>query len=246
MNITVLCDKMEEIMYLQLENVKKSYGEEGSYVEVLKGVTTGVELGEMCVIQGTSGSGKSTLLNCIGGLDTMNSGSICVDGIELGGMKNEELLEYRRANLGFIFQFYNLVPNLTIRENIQVCEYLTKNPLSVDELIDALGLTEHQNKFPFQLSGGQQQRCAIARALVKNPKLLLCDEPTGALDSKTSRDILVLLEEINARYGTTMLIVTHNNSIKDMVHRVIYLKDGEVRKEYENEVRVPAKDLEDL
>ena len=233
-------------MYLEVKDLKKSYGEGGGYVQVLKGITAGVEQGEMCVIQGTSGSGKSTLLNCIGGLDTVDSGSIVVDGQEVAGLNSKALSNYRREKLGFIFQFYNLVPNLTIRENIQVCEYLTKNPLSVDELIDALGLTEHQNKFPFQLSGGQQQRCAIARALVKNPKLLLCDEPTGALDSKTSRDILVLLEEINARYGTTMLIVTHNNSIKDMVHRVIYLKDGEVHKEYENEVRVPAKDLEDL
>lgn len=233
-------------MYLEIKDVKKSYGEDGSFVQVLNGVTTEVEQGEMCVIQGTSGSGKSTLLNCIGGLDTMDYGSVKVDGTEIFGMKNEELLEYRRANLGFIFQFYNLVPNLTVRENIQVCEFLTEHPLSVDELLDTLGLTEHQNKFPAQLSGGQQQRCAIARALVKNPKLLLCDEPTGALDSKTSREILILLEKINARYGTTMLIVTHNNSIKQMVHRVIFLKDGQIKTSYTNETRVPAAELEDL
>ena len=201
-------------MYLEVSGVKKSYGEGGSYVQVLKGINTGVEKGQMCVIQGTSGSGKSTLLNCIGGLDTMDSGSIKVDGTEIFGMTSDQLANYRRDNLGFIFQFYNLVPNLTVRENIQVCEYLTDDPLPMDDLIETLGLTEHQNKFPSQLSGGQQQRCAIARALVKNPKLLLCDEPTGALDSKTSRDILVLLEEINEKYGTTMLIVTHNNSIK--------------------------------
>lgn len=213
-------------MYLEVSGVKKSYGEGGSYVQVLKGINTGVEKGQMCVIQGTSGSGKSTLLNCIGGLDTMDSGSIKVDGTEIFGMNSDQLADYRRDNLGFIFQFYNLVPNLTVRENIQVCEYLTYDPLPVDDLIETLGLTEHQNKFPSQLSGGQQQRCAIARALVKNPKLLLCDEPTGALDSKTSRDILVLLEEINAKYGTTMLIVTHNNSIKNMVHKVIFIKDG--------------------
>lgn len=233
-------------MYLEVSGVKKSYGEGGSYVQVLKGINTGVEKGQMCVIQGTSGSGKSTLLNCIGGLDTMNSGSIKVDGTEIFGMTNDQLSDYRRDNLGFIFQFYNLVPNLTVRENIQVCEYLTDNPLPMDDLIETLGLTEHQNKFPSQLSGGQQQRCAIARALVKNPKLLLCDEPTGALDSKTSRDILVLLEEINVKYGTTMLIVTHNNSIKNMVHKVIFIKDGLISKEYENEVRVPAAELEDL
>lgn len=233
-------------MYLQTKDVKKSYGEGGSYVQVLKGISTGVEKGQMCVIQGTSGSGKSTFLNCIGGLDLMDSGSITVDGVEIAGMNQEQLSDYRRDNLGFIFQFYNLVPNLTVRENIQVCEYLSDDPLSVDELLETLGLTEHQNKFPSQLSGGQQQRCAIARALVKNPKLLLCDEPTGALDSKTSREILILLEQINAKYGTTMLIVTHNNSIKNMVHKVIYIKDGMIRKEYENETRVPASELEDL
>ncbi len=233
-------------MYLEIENVKKSYGTGGSYIQVLKGVNTSVEKGQMCVIQGTSGSGKSTLLNCIGGLDIMDSGSIRVDGTEVFGMKGDALSDYRRDNLGFIFQFYNLVPNLTVKENIQVCEYLTKDPLDMNELLDVLGLTEHQNKFPAQLSGGQQQRCAIARALIKNPKLLLCDEPTGALDSNTSRDILILLEKINEKYGTTMLIVTHNNSIKNMVHKVIFLKDGIVKNEYLNEVRVPACELEDL
>ena len=182
-------------MYLEVSDVKKSYGEGGSYIQVLKGVSLQVKQGDMCVIQGTSGSGKSTLLNCIGGLDTIESGSIKVDGIEIAGMKADELSDYRRDYLGFIFQFYNLVPNLTVRENIQVCEYLTDQPLNMDELLEILGLTEHQNKFPAQLSGGQQQRCAIARALIKNPKLLLCDEPTGALDSKTSRDILILLEK---------------------------------------------------
>lgn len=233
-------------MYLEVKNVKKSYGEGNSFIQVLKGISTGVNQGEMCVIQGTSGSGKSTFLNCIGGLDTLDSGSVKVDGKEVVGLSPEELSDYRRDYLGFIFQFYNLVPNLTVRENIQVCEYLTDHPLDMEELLDTLGLTEHQNKFPAQLSGGQQQRCAIARALIKNPKLLLCDEPTGALDSKTSRDILMLLEKINAKYGTTMLIVTHNNSIKNMVHKVIIIKDGQISREYENEERVPAAELEDL
>lgn len=233
-------------MYLEIKDVKKSYGSDSNYIQVLKGVTTGLEKGQMCVIQGTSGSGKSTLLNCIGGLDEMDSGSVKVDGKEIFGLKPDALSDYRRDNLGFIFQFYNLVPNLTVRENILVCEYLAENPLDVDELLETLGLTEHQNKFPSQLSGGQQQRCAIARALVKNPKLLLCDEPTGALDSKTSRDILVLLEKINEKYGTTMLIVTHNNSIKNMVHKVIIVKDGLIKTEYLNETRVPAAQLEDL
>ncbi len=233
-------------MYLEVSDVKKSYGEGGSYIQVLKGVSLQVKQGDMCVIQGTSGSGKSTLLNCIGGLDTIESGSIKVDGTEIAGMKADELSDYRRNYLGFIFQFYNLVPNLTVRENIQVCEYLTDQPLNMDELLEILGLTEHQNKFPAQLSGGQQQRCAIARALIKNPKLLLCDEPTGALDSKTSRDILILLEKINATYGTTMLIVTHNNSIKNMVDQVVIVKDGQIRKDYYNETKVPAVELEDL
>ncbi len=222
-------------MYLEVNNLKKNYGSGEGFVEVL-----------MCVIQGTSGSGKSTLLNCIGGLDTIDSGSVKVDGKEIAGLNQDSLSDYRRENLGFIFQFYNLVPNLTVRENIQVCEYLTSKPLDIDDLIETLGLKEHQNKFPSQLSGGQQQRCAIARALIKNPLLLLCDEPTGALDSKTSKDILILLEKINAKYHTTMLIVTHNNSIKDMVHKVIRIKDGQISREYENEVRIPAAELEDL
>ena len=219
-------------MYLEVKDVKKSYGKDNSYIQVLKGISTSLEEGQMCVIQGTSGSGKSTLLNCIGGLDTMDSGSITVDGTELFGMKPNQLSDYRRDNLGFIFQFYNLVPNLTVRENIQICEYIADDPLDIDELLETLGLTEHQNKFPAQL--------------LKNPKLLLCDEPTGALDSKTSRDILILLEKINEKYGTTMLIVTHNNSIKNMVHKVIIIKDGLIKKEYENETRTPAAELEDL
>ena len=233
-------------MYLQVSDVTKSYGKDSSYIQVLKGITTGVDHGTMCVIQGTSGSGKSTLLNCIGGLDTIDSGSIKVDGQEIAGLSPSELSEYRRKNLGFIFQFYNLVPNLTVRENILICKYIAENPLDIDDLLDTLGLTEHQHKFPAQLSGGQQQRCAIARALIKNPKLLLCDEHTGALDSSTSRDILVLLEKINRIYHTTMLIVTHNNSIKNMVDKVIRLKDGLIREEYNNDVKTPASELEDL
>ena len=235
-----------EVMYVEVKDLKKSYGNGEGYVQVLRGISTGIEQGTMCVIQGTSGSGKSTLLNCIGGLDTIDSGSVVVDGKEIADLRGDALSDYRRESLGFIFQFYNLVPNLTVRENIQVCEYLTQDPLDMGELLETLGLTEHQNKFPAQLSGGQQQRCAIARALIKNPKLLLCDEPTGALDSKTSRDILILLEQINAKYGTTMLIVTHNNSIKNMVHKVIRIKDGQISREYDNEVRVPAAQLEDL
>ena len=233
-------------MYLEIKDMKKSFGSGESYNQVLKGITTNIEQGQMCVIQGNSGSGKSTMLNCIGGLDTMDSGSVKVDGNEISGSNADELSEYRRANLGFIFQFYNLVPNLTVKENIEICQFLTEDPLDMEELLDTLGLTEHQDKFPAQLSGGQQQRCAIARALIKNPKLLLCDEPTGALDSKTSKDILILLEKINQQYGTTMLIVTHNNAIRNMVHKVIIIKDGQISEDYENETRLPAKSLEDL
>ncbi|MCU6719452.1 ABC transporter ATP-binding protein [Porcipelethomonas ammoniilytica] len=233
-------------MYLEVNNLKKSYGSDAGAVQVLKGVTTSVGKGQMCVIQGTSGSGKSTLLNCIGGLDVMDSGSVKVDNKEIFGLKSSDLSDYRRDNLGFIFQFYNLIPNLTVRENIQVCQYLANDPLDMDDLLEILGLEEHKNKFPSQLSGGQQQRCAIARALIKNPKLLLCDEPTGALDSKTSKDILVLLEKVNKKYGTTMLIVTHNNSIKNMVHKVIVIKDGMIVKDYNNTTIIPAADLEEL
>lgn len=233
-------------MYLEVNNLKKGYGSDAGAVQVLKGVTTSIGKGQMCVIQGTSGSGKSTLLNCIGGLDIMDSGSVKVDNKEIFGLKSSDLSDYRRDNLGFIFQFYNLIPNLTVRENIQVCQYLANDPLNMDDLLEILGLEEHQNKFPSQLSGGQQQRCAIARALIKNPKLLLCDEPTGALDSKTSKDILVLLEKVNKKYGTTMLIVTHNNSIKNMVHKVIVIKDGMIVKDYNNTTIIPAADLEEL
>lgn len=231
-------------MFIEVNDIKKSYGEGGSYVQVLKGVSTGIQKGQICAILGPSGSGKSTLLNTIGGLDTIDSGSIKISNIEITKLNPKELSLYRRNLLGFIFQFYNLVPNLTVKENIQVCEYLTKTPLDINELLEVLGLTEHQKKFPSQLSGGQQQRCAIARALIKNPELLLCDEPTGALDYQASREILMLIEKINKKYGTTMLIVTHNTAIKEMVHRVIKIKDGQISQDYANTVLKPASQLE--
>lgn len=227
-------------MYVEITNIKKSYGEGGSFVQVLDGISTQIQKGQMCVILGPSGSGKSTLLNTIGGLDTVDSGSIQIDSQEITTLKPNALSDYRRDTLGFVFQFYNLITNLTVRENIEVCRYLSSEPLDMDDLLQTLGLTEHQYKFPSQLSGGQQQRCAIARALVKNPKLLLCDEPTGALDSKTAREILILLEEINQRYNVTMLIVTHNDAIKNMVHKVIKIRDGQIHKEYDNTNRIPA------
>ncbi len=230
--------------YLDIKDIKKAYGEGGGYNQVLKGITTQVEKGEMCVILGPSGCGKSTFLNAIGGLDSIDSGSILVDGKEIVGLKPSELARYRKENLGFVFQFYNLVGDLTVKENIQICEHLATDPLDMDELLDILGLTAMAKRFPAQLSGGQQQRVAIARALIKNPKLLLCDEPTGALDSKTSKDILILLERINQQYGTTMLMVTHNEAIKDMAHRVIFLKDGYVEETRINEHPLRAADVE--
>jgi len=233
-------------MFFELVDVKKSYGDynSGNFVQVLNKVSTKIEAGKMCVILGPSGSGKSTFLNAIGGLDKVDSGSILVNDLDIAGLNANDLSIYRRNYLGYIFQFYNLVPNLTVKENIQVCEYLTDKPLDLNELLEILGLEEQKNKFPSQLSGGQQQRCAIARALIKNPKLLLCDEPTGALDFKTSKEILILLEKINKKYGTTMLIVTHNTAIKDMVHRVIKLNDGAIREDYENNNLIPAANVE--
>lgn len=231
------------MVFLQVKDAMKAYGDEFNKVQVLKGANLEVKEKSICTILGPSGSGKSTLLNVIGGLETIDSGHVIVDGTDISNLRSEALSFYRREKLGFIFQFYNLVPNLTVLENIEVCEYLAKEPLDKLELLKILGLYEHQDKFPKQLSGGQQQRTAIARALIKNPKLLLCDEPTGALDYKTSKEILELLESVNKTYGTTMIIVTHNDAIKYMSHQVIKVRDGMVEDSYENEKLIPAKDI---
>lgn len=231
-------------MFVKIKNLRKSYGEGDNKVEVLKGVSTELEEGKMCVILGQSGSGKSTFLNLIGGIEFADEGELIIDGKNIIEYNPSQMELYRRNYLGFVFQFYNLVPNLTLKENIQVCQYISSSPLDIDELIDTLGLTQHKDKYPFQVSGGQQQRCAIARALAKNPKLLLCDEPTGALDSKTSKEILILLEKVNKRYGTTIFLVTHNQIIKDMVHKVIVIKDGNIVEEYNNTKIISAKDIE--
>lgn len=230
-------------MFLEVRDVKKAYGAGDSRVQVLKGVNLTIEQGTICTILGPSGSGKSTILNIIGGLESIDSGYICIDGNEISKLDSVGLSKYRRDTLGFIFQFYNLVPNLTVTENIEVCEYLTKEPLDKNELLKILGLWERKDKFPNQLSGGQQQRTAIARALIKNPKLLLCDEPTGALDYATSKDILQLIEDVNKKYGTTIVIVTHNDAIQYMSHKVIKVRDGMIEEETENEKLVLAKDL---
>jgi len=230
--------------YLQIRDLSKGFGEGEAHVEVLRGLSVELQKGEVCVLLGPSGSGKSTFLDLVGGLEPADSGSIVVNNTELTALKAKELGEYRRRELGFVFQFYNLVPDLTIRENIEVTEYLSKSPLPMDELLRGLGLWEHRNKFPRQVSGGQQQRCAIGRALVKNPGLLLCDEPTGALDYETSKEILALIEEVNRAYGCTVIIVTHNDAIARMAHRVLRLRDGVIAENILNEHPVPARDLE--
>lgn len=231
-------------MFLEIKQIKKSFGAGDSRVEVLKGIDLEIERGEFCVLLGPSGSGKSTLLNIIGGIDGADSGSITIDGERIEDMTEKKLSLYRRKHLGYIFQMYNLIPNLTVRENIEVGAYLSDKPLDVDELLHTLGIYENQRKLPNQLSGGQQQRTAIGRAIVKNPDILLCDEPTGALDYNTSKDILRLIETVNQKYGNTIVMVTHNDAIKDMADRVIKLRDGMIRKNYTNEQKVPAMELE--
>ena len=231
-------------MFLTMQGIRKSFGAGESRVEVLRGLDLEVERGEFCVLLGPSGSGKSTLLNIIGGIDGADEGSITIDGERLENMKEKKLSLYRRKHLGYIFQMYNLIPNLTVRENVEVGAYLSDRPLDVDELLHTLGIYEHQRKLPNQLSGGQQQRTAIVRAIVKNPDILLCDEPTGALDYNTSKEILKLIETVNQKYGNTIIMVTHNDAIKDMADRVVRLRDGMIRKNYRNEYKIPAAELE--
>ena len=231
-------------MFLEINDLEKYYGSGESRVKVLQGITAGVEKGKICVILGSSGCGKSTMLNIIGGIETPDGGYVSIDGEKLSDMSEKKLTQYRRRHLGYVFQFYNLIPNLTVRENIEVGAFLGKNTLDVDELMKTLGLWDHRNKIPNQLSGGQQQRTAIGRAIVKNPDILLCDEPTGALDYKTSKEILILFEELNKKYGNTIVMVTHNDAIKNMADQVIKLRDGMVRKNYMNGQKTAAADLD--
>lgn len=231
-------------MFLEIKGIKKHFGEGDSRIEVLKGIDMEIEKGELCVLLGPSGSGKSTLLNIIGGIDSSDSGYIAINGEKTADMDEKTLTLYRRKHLGYVFQMYNLIPNLNIKENVEVGAYLSDKPLDVDDLLKTLGLYEHRHKLPNQLSGGQQQRTAIGRAIVKNPDILLCDEPTGALDYHTSKEILKLVETVNQRYGNTIIMVTHNDAIKDMADRVVKLRDGMIRKNYRNEVKIPAINLE--
>ncbi|WP_368369795.1 ABC transporter ATP-binding protein [Ruminococcus sp. RTP21198st1_G1_RTP21198_201120] len=231
-------------MFLEIKNIKKHFGEGESRVEVLKGIDIEIEKGEFCVLLGPSGSGKSTLLNIIGGIDAADEGYISINGEKTADMNEKALTLYRRKHLGYIFQMYNLIPNLNIKENIEVGAYLSDNPLDVDDLLKTLGLYEHCHKLPNQLSGGQQQRTAIGRAIVKNPDILLCDEPTGALDYNTSKEILKLIEDVNKKYGNTIIMVTHNDAIKQMADRVVKLRDGMIRKNYLNETKLTAAELD--
>ncbi len=226
-------------MALNIKNLSKKYGNN----EVLKNINLTIETGNICVLLGPSGSGKSTLLNLIGGIENPDEGTIKIENIDITKMNEADLTIYRREHLGFIFQFYNLIPNLTVRENIEVSAELSNEPLNIDELLKMLGLTDHADKFPNQLSGGQQQRCAIGRALVKNPSLLLCDEPTGALDSKTSKEILELIEKIHDNYNSTIIIVTHNEAITGMSNKIVKLHDGKIISDIKNEKVIKAKEI---
>ncbi|MBE5926582.1 MAG: ABC transporter ATP-binding protein [Lachnospiraceae bacterium] len=231
-------------MKIKINDIHKFYGKNESRVEVLKGIDCEINDGEICVLLGPSGSGKSTLLNIIGGIESADSGNIEIGDSNTLNMNEKDLTLYRRNHLGFVFQFYNLIPNLTVKENIEVCAYISSNPLDIDELLKVLGLYEHKDKIPSQLSGGQQQRCAIGRALVKNPAILLCDEPTGALDYHTSKEILTLIERINKKYNNTIIIVTHNDAIKNMANRVLKIHDGQITQNYINEAPISATDLD--
>ena len=231
-------------MFLEIQQIKKHFGEGESRVDVLRGIDISIEKGEICVLLGPSGSGKSTLLNIIGGIETPDSGKITIHGETIGEMNEKNLTLYRRKHLGYIFQMYNLIPNLNIKENVEVGAYLSDNPLDVDDLLKTLGLYEHRHKLPNQLSGGQQQRTAIGRAVVKNPDILLCDEPTGALDYHPSKEILKLLEDVSRKYGNTVVMVTHNDALQNMADRVVKLRDGKIRKNFVNETKIPAAELE--
>ena len=231
-------------MFIEVTNLKKSYTTGVVKTEVVKGIGMKLDKGEIGVILGPSGSGKSTLMNILGGIDRSDSGKVIVDGVEISNLNDDRLTDYRRRDVGFIFQFYNLVPNLTVAENIEVVSNISQSPLDTDEVLAAVEMKDKKHRFPRELSGGEQQRVSIARAIVKNPKLLLCDEPTGALDFQTSRSILQLLQEVNKKYGTTILMITHNAAIAGMANRVFKLRSGEIVEELTNEQIVPAERIE--
>ena len=231
-------------MFIEIKGAKKQYGTGEAAVYALDGVDFSLEKGKICVILGPSGSGKSTLLNMIGGLDSLDSGEITVDGKKITGLSKKALTAYRKQNVGFIFQFYNLIPDLTVEENVQVVSEIAADPLDMDEILTALDIEKYRYRFPRELSGGQQQRVAIARAMVKNPKLLLCDELTGALDTRSSRSVLKFIEKINRGYGTTTLIITHNEAIADLADTVVRIRDGKIASVTENAEKRTADEIE--
>lgn len=231
-------------MFIDVSDLKKSYITGMVKNEVLKGVEMKLVKGEIGVILGPSGSGKSTIMNIIGGVDSTDSGKVIVDEVEINKLNDDELTEYRRKDIGFVFQFYNLVPNLTVGENIEVISNISKSPLNIDEVLTAVDMQDKKHRFPRELSGGEQQRVSIARAIVKNPKLLLCDEPTGALDYQTSRSILKLLQQVNKEFGTTILMITHNEAISAMANRVFKVRSGEIAETFVNQTTIPAERIE--
>ena len=235
---------MSEKKFLEVKGLKRTFGSGDTKQEVLKGIDFSVSKGEFCVLLGPSGSGKSTLLNIIGGIDSADSGEIIINGDRLADLSEKALTNYRRKHLGYVFQMYNLIPNLNVKENIETGAYLSDKPLDIDELLKILGLFEHRYKLPNQLSGGQQQRVSIGRAIVKNPDILLCDEPTGALDYTTSKEILQLIEQVNKKYGNTVIMVTHNEAIKNMADHIVKLRDGVIRHDNMNTKKISASQLE--
>ncbi|MBQ9886521.1 MAG: ABC transporter ATP-binding protein [Lachnospiraceae bacterium] len=230
-------------MFINVVNAKKQYGTGEAAVYALDNVNFSLDKGKICVILGPSGSGKSTLLNMLGGLDSLDSGYIEVDGRKITGLSKKALTEYRKKSIGFVFQFYNLIPDLTVEENVQVVEETAQNPLSIDEILKALDIEKYRYRFPKELSGGQQQRVAIARAMVKNPDLLLCDELTGALDTKSSRMVLKFIEQLNREYKTTILIITHNEAIAELADTVVRIKDGKIASVVENAKKSTADEI---
>ena len=230
--------------YIELKDGMKVYGEGENAVYAMNGMSLQIEKGELCVIMGGSGSGKTTLLNVLGGLDSLKSGELVVDKKKVSGMSPKELSAYRRECVSFVFQFYNLIPDLTVMENIRIVSDISKNTLDINEVMKAVDITELKNRFPNELSGGQQQRAAIARAIVKNPSILLCDELTGALDSKTSKEVLKFVQKVNAEFGSTVVIITHNQEIRKMADRIIEVKDGKIIRNYMNENKMNVEDIE--
>lgn len=231
-------------MFIDIKDARKHYGEGETLVNALDGVSLSLGEGRIYVILGPSGSGKSTLLNMIGGLDSLDSGEITISGRNISRSDKKKMTDYRREDVGFVFQFYNLIPDLTVQENIQVVADIAKQPMDIEELMKALDIDKYKNRFPKELSGGQQQRVAIARALIKNPKILLCDELTGALDSKLSRNVLKFIEKVNEQFRTTIIIITHNEAIADMADTVIRIKDGQVASCTDNNCKRSAEELE--